>query len=69
MCGICGEVTFDGTRADVVAVDRMTDVMTPRGPDGSGVWSQGRVAFGHRRLKIVDLSECGAQPMVDNELG
>jgi len=69
MCGICGEITFDGTRADVAAVDRMTDVMTPRGPDGSGVWAQGRVAFGHRRLTIVDLSACGAQPMVDNELG
>jgi asparagine synthase (glutamine-hydrolysing) len=69
MCGICGEITFDGTRADVGAVGRMTDVMTPRGPDGSGVWSQGRVAFGHRRLKIIDLSECGAQPMVDNDLG
>ena len=69
MCGICGEVTFDGTRADVSAVGRMTDVMTPRGPDGSGVWGQGPVAFGHRRLKIVDLTECGAQPMVDNDLG
>ena len=32
MCGICGEVTFDGTGADVAAVARMTDVMTPRGP-------------------------------------
>ena len=41
----------------------------PRGPDGQGSWSAGRVAFGHRRLSVIDLSPCGAQPMVDNELG
>lgn len=43
--------------------------MVARGPDSAGVWSQGRVALGHRRLKIIDLSEAGAQPMVDAELG
>src|ERR1700742_5184195 len=47
----------------------MAETMTPRGPDAAGVWSQGRVALGHRRLKIIDLSEAGAQPMVDSELG
>jgi asparagine synthase (glutamine-hydrolysing) len=47
----------------------MTAVMTSRGPDGAGVWSQGRVALGHRRLRIIDLTEAGAQPMVDSDLG
>ena len=47
----------------------MAQVMVPRGPDAAGVWSQGRVALGHRRLKIIDLTEAGAQPMVDSELG
>jgi len=47
----------------------MADAMAPRGPDAAGVWSQGRVALGHRRLKIIDLSEAGAQPMVDSDLG
>ncbi len=47
----------------------MAEAMSPRGPDAAGVWSQGRVALGHRRLKIIDLSEAGAQPMVDSDLG
>src|SRR5215475_2219063 len=47
----------------------MAEAMAPRGPDAAGVWSQGRVALGHRRLRIIDLSEAGAQPMVDSGLG
>lgn len=47
----------------------MAAVLTPRGPDSGGAWSQGRVALGHRRLKIIDLTEAGSQPMVDSELG
>lgn len=65
MCGLSGEVRFDGGRPDLAAVERMTDRLAARGPDGRGLWSQGAVALGHRRLKIIDLSECGAQPMTD----
>src|ERR1700727_1421453 len=69
VCGATGEVRLDGRPPDIAAVAAMTAVMTPRGPDGSGVWSQGRVALGHRRLKIIDLTEAGAQPMIDSDLG
>ncbi len=69
MCGATGEVRLDGRTPDVAAVSAMAEAMAPRGPDAAGVWSQGRVALGHRRLKIIDLSEAGAQPMVDSELG
>ncbi|HEY5834291.1 N-acetylglutaminylglutamine amidotransferase [Streptomyces sp.] len=67
MCGLSGEIRLDGGRPDVAAVERMTDRLAPRGPDGRGLWSQGAVALGHRRLKIIDLSEHAAQPMTDPE--
>jgi asparagine synthase (glutamine-hydrolysing) len=69
MCGLVGEVRSDGSRADVAAVERMAASMADRGPDGSGIWSQGRVALGHRRLKIIDLSEASGQPMTDPAAG
>ncbi|MDQ0304684.1 asparagine synthase (glutamine-hydrolyzing) [Ancylobacter polymorphus] len=47
----------------------MMDVLAPRGPDGAGLEARGPVAFGHRRLRIIDLSDKAAQPMVDPELG
>ncbi|MFH9981060.1 N-acetylglutaminylglutamine amidotransferase [Streptomyces sp. NPDC017179] len=65
MCGLSGEVRFDGRLPSLAAVERMTDRLAPRGPDGRGVWSQGPVALGHRRLKIIDLTDSGAQPMAD----
>ena len=69
MCGATGEVRLDGRTPDVSAVSAMAEAMALRGPDAAGVWSQGRVALGHRRLRIIDLTEAGAQPMVDPELG
>ncbi|MFI9547656.1 N-acetylglutaminylglutamine amidotransferase [Streptomyces sp. NPDC052016] len=65
MCGLSGEMRFDGGRPDLAAVRRMSDRLADRGPDGQGLWSQGAVALAHRRLKIIDLSEQGAQPMTD----
>ncbi len=69
MCGICGEIRFDRAPASAVAVQAMSETLSARGPDGAGVVAQGRVAFGHRRLKIIDLSDHAQQPMVDPDLG
>ncbi|OBG28073.1 N-acetylglutaminylglutamine amidotransferase [Mycobacterium sp. E3198] len=69
MCGLTGEVRLDGRVPDLAAVSAMAAVMAPRGPDAAGAWSQGRAALGHRRLRIIDLTEAGAQPMVDADLG
>ena len=68
MCGICGELRFDGSTADMSAIERMSDRIARRGPDHAGVFSDGPLAFGHRRLAIIDLSADGDQPMIDEEL-
>ena len=69
MCGICGEIRFDDTLPAVDRVARMNHALFPRGPDGSGIHQAGRLAVGHQRLKILDLSEHAQQPMIDSELG
>lgn len=69
MCGICGEIRFDGTQPSVNAVERMAERLRPRGPDAGGVYAQKNIVFGHRRLKIIDLSDHAQQPMHDPELG
>ncbi|WP_433295835.1 N-acetylglutaminylglutamine amidotransferase [Actinoplanes sp. CA-030573] len=69
MCGIAGEIRFDSRPADQEAVRRMLPRLESRGPDGEGRFARGPVAFGHRRLKIIDLSDAGGQPMTDPELG
>jgi asparagine synthase (glutamine-hydrolysing) len=69
MCGICGELRFDGSTADLSAVERMMENIQRRGPDHGGSWSDGPVGLGHRRLSIIDLSVRSNQPMMDPELG
>ena len=69
MCGICGELRLDGAPPDLGPVHRMRDAMAARGPDHAGAWRDDRVAFGHRRLAIIDLSAASDQPLVDAASG
>jgi asparagine synthase (glutamine-hydrolysing) len=81
MCGIAGAVSAIPGRGQATgrtpsptllrAVERMSEAERHRGPDGSGSWHSdgGEVVFAHRRLAIIDLSEAGAQPMIDAETG
>jgi len=70
MCGICGILAFsDGFACDERVTVAMRDAMIHRGPDDAGVWVSpgGRVALGHRRLSIVDVSHSGHQPMCNED--
>lgn len=66
MCGIAGFIDFTNSSSQEVLVN-MTDSLIHRGPDGSGYefiqTPTSSIGLGHRRLKIVDLSETGSQPM------
>lgn len=68
MCGITGFIDFrsklNGSTLSILK--KMTDAIVHRGPDADGhfVCSKSRVALGHRRLSILDLSDAGSQPMV-----
>jgi asparagine synthase (glutamine-hydrolysing) len=80
MCGIAGAIrripeSHDAARPRSerigALVERISQAQRHRGPDGCGLWhSKGQeVVFGHRRLSILDLSQAGAQPMVDDDSG
>ncbi|MCG6965139.1 MAG: N-acetylglutaminylglutamine amidotransferase [Chromatiaceae bacterium] len=68
MCGICGELRLDGARVESGLIERMLPALQRRGPDDAGSWDAGTVAFGHRRLSIIDLSSRSHQPMLDGDL-
>lgn len=67
MCGIAGIFHFNGQQIAEQQLDKLTDAVAHRGPDGRGVWiNEGQtVGLGHRRLSILDLSEAGKQPMTN----
>jgi asparagine synthase (glutamine-hydrolysing) len=69
MCGLCGELRFDGDAPDMAGLSRMMARLARRGPDHEGVYADGPLVFGHRRLSIIDLSAHSHQPMVDKALG
>jgi asparagine synthase (glutamine-hydrolysing) len=67
MCGIVALFAYGPSAAPVDATElrAIRDHMAARGPDGTGEWlsPDGRVAFGHRRLSIIDLRAVADQPM------
>lgn len=63
MCGICG-IIRKGNNKDIIK--KMNDRIMHRGPDGEGYYIDGDVAFGHRRLSIIDLST-GDQPIYNED--
>ena len=68
MCGICGQLRFDGDTPSSESLDNMMNKLARRGPDSNGKWLEGTIGFGHQRLSIIDLSSSGSQPMIDNLL-
>src|SRR5689334_5811276 len=68
MCGIAGILNFDRHNpVDRDLVAAMTRSLAHRGPDAEGVWVEGPVGLGHRRLSIIDLSAAAEQPMVSDD--
>lgn len=71
MCGIVTIFSYDKDARPIDSEEllRMRDRMTPRGPDGYGLWisDNRKVGLAHRRLSIMDLSEAGAQPMASED--
>lgn len=62
MCGIVGILNIQQP-INPVELDRFTDALAHRGPDGRGTYIDGNLGLGHRRLAILDLSEAGKNPM------
>ena len=69
MCGICGEIRFDGSAPSLAANQTMAEALKHRGPDAGGFFAQDFTALAHRRLSILDISAASQQPMIDSELG
>lgn len=67
MCGVTGFLNFDGAPASEDIVRAMMESIRHRGPDGEGVYVDGPVALGHRRLAIIDLTDAAKQPMVSGD--
>ena len=67
MCGIVGIVALNPRESvDATRVERMRDVLRHRGPDGEGLWVEGPVGLGNRRLAIVDVAG-GHLPMANED--
>lgn len=67
MCGICGVISFDDKPIDRIILENMTNTLIHRGPDDFGIYINGKVGLGHRRLSIIDITSAGHQPMTNED--
>jgi asparagine synthase (glutamine-hydrolysing) len=68
MCGIVGKYNFNTWEpVKEELIESMCDRIVYRGPDDAGVYTDGAIGLGHRRLSILDLSELGHQPMASRD--
>jgi len=67
MCGIAVVIGLNGRSVERTAVERMAKSLFHRGPDDGGLYVEGAVGMGFRRLSILDLSEAGHQPMISQD--
>ena len=67
MCGIAGLRNLTEEPVSAEQVRHMCDLLQHRGPDDSGVWANGPVGLGHRRLSIIDLSSRARNPMPNED--
>lgn len=64
MCAIAG--IWHPNQSNPTIVEKMTQCLAHRGPDAEGFWHDQYCSLGHRRLKIVDLSDSANQPMISS---
>lgn len=67
MCGINGIFNLDSSPVDLGLLQKMMTLLKHRGPDGEGHYISGNIGLGHRRLKVIDLSENGRQPLSNED--
>jgi asparagine synthase (glutamine-hydrolysing) len=65
MCGIGGILYFKNESVEEDLLKRMAESMSHRGPDSQGIFMDHELAFAHRRLSIIDLSDSANQPFED----
>jgi asparagine synthase (glutamine-hydrolysing) len=63
MCGLCGIFELTPQTPALKLLERMNQALQHRGPNDEGIYLDGPIGLGHRRLAILDLSVAGHQPM------
>ena len=67
MCGIVGILNLNKEPIDRDTFSKMINILSHRGPDDKGIFTDGAIGLGHQRLAVLDLSSAGRQPMTNED--